>query len=118
MQVDGPGKEPPHEADALGALVVAGHSDVDELGGRVDIGECNNGDVGVGSLGDGLMVAPGVGDEEEPWLPEGSLDLIGEGARGEAASDGGAADVPVANTEFKHLNWCFPFNYFNSKISE
>ena len=31
MQVDGPGKEPPHEADALGALVVAGHSDVDEL---------------------------------------------------------------------------------------
>ena len=32
------------------------------------------------------MVAPGVGDEEEPWLPEGSLDLIGEGARGEAAS--------------------------------
>ena len=104
MQVDGPGKEPPHEADALGALVVAGHSDVDELGGRVDIGECNNGDVGVGSLGDGLMVAPGVGDEEEPWLPEGSLDLIGEGAR---ASDGGAADVSVANTEFtafKQLN--------------
>ena len=31
------GKEPPHRADALGALVVAGHSDVDELGGRVDI---------------------------------------------------------------------------------
>merc|ERR1719458_2376649 len=41
-----PGKEPPHEADALGALVVAGHSDVNELGGRVDIGERNNGDVG------------------------------------------------------------------------
>ena len=104
MQVHGPGKEPPHQADALGALVVAGHSDVDELGGRVDIGERHNGDVGIGSLGDGLMVAPGVGDEEEPWLPEGSLDLIGEGARGEAASDGGAADVPVANTAFKHLN--------------
>ena len=50
------------------------------------------------------MVAPGVKDEEEPWLPEGSLDLIGEGAR---ASDGGAADVSVANTEFtafKQLN--------------
>ena len=40
------------------------------------------------------MVAPGVGDEEEPWLPEGSLDPIGESAR---ASDGGAADVSVAN---------------------
>ena len=47
------------------------------------------------------MVAPGVLDEEEPWLPEGSLDPIGESAR---ASDGGAADVSVANTAFKHLN--------------
>ena len=43
------------------------------------------------------MVAPGVGDEEEPGLPEGSLDLIGEGSRGEAASDGRAADVPGKN---------------------
>ena len=91
-----PGEEPPHQADALGALVVAGHGDVDELGGRVDVGERHDGDVGVGSLGDGLMVAPGVGDEEEPGLPEGSLDLVSERSRGEAASDGGAADVPVA----------------------
>ena len=91
-----PGEEPPHQADALGALVVAGHGDVDELGGRVDVGERHNGDVGVGSLGDGLMVAPGVGDEEEPGLPERSLDLVSERSRGEAASDGGAADVPVA----------------------
>ena len=43
------------------------------------------------------MVAPGVGDEEESGLPEGSLDLIGEGSRGEAASDGRAADVPGKN---------------------
>ena len=91
-----PGKEPPHQANALGALVVAGHGDVDELGGRVDVGECHNGDVGIGSLSDGLVVAPGVGDEEQPWLPEGSLDLVSEGARGEAASDGRAANVPVA----------------------
>ena len=69
-----------------------------------ELGKCHNGDVGVRSLGNGLMGDPGVGDEEEPGLPEGSLDLIGEGAR---ASDGGAADVSVANTEFtafKQLN--------------
>merc|ERR1719167_1160881 len=89
-----PGKEPPHEADALGALVVAGHGDVDELGGRVHVAERHDGDVGVGSLSDGLMVAPGVGDEKEPGLPEGSLDLVSEGSGGEAASDGGAANVP------------------------
>ena len=52
------------------------------------------------------MVAPGVGDEEEPGLPEGSLDLIGEGSRGEAASDGRAADVP-GKTEYRYQNWCF-----------
>ena len=108
MQVDGPGKEPPHEADALGALVVAGHSDVDELSGRIDIGERNNGDVGVGSLGDRLMVTPRIGDEKEPWLPEGSLDLISEGARGEAAGDGGAANVSVAKQQLKHLTSHFP----------
>ena len=44
------------------------------------------------------MVAPGVGDEEEPGLPERSLDLVSEGAGSEAASDGGAADVPGNKT--------------------
>ena len=58
MQVDGPGKEPPHEADALGALVVAGHSDVDELGGRVDVAERHDWDVSVGRLSDWLLVGP------------------------------------------------------------
>merc|ERR1719187_1248648 len=40
------------------------------------------------------MIAPGVGDEEKPGLPEGSLDLVSEGSGGEAAGDGRAADVP------------------------
>ena len=37
---------------------------------------------------------PGVTDEKQPRFPEGSLDLVGEGARGEAASNGGAPHVP------------------------
>ena len=41
-----------------------------------------------------LLLKPGVGDEEKPGLPEGSLDLVSEGSGGEAAGDGRAADVP------------------------
>ena len=43
------------------------------------------------------MLKPGVGDEEKPGLPEGSLDLVSEGSGGEAASDGRAANVPERN---------------------
>ena len=39
------------------------------------------------------MVGPGVWDDQEPGLPEGGLDLIGERSGGEATSDGGSADV-------------------------
>ena len=38
---------------------------------------------------------PGVGDEQEAGLPEGRLDLVSEGAGGEATGNGAAADVPV-----------------------
>ena len=54
-----PCKEPPHEADGVRALVVAGHGHVDELGGRVHVAEGDDGDVRVGGLGDGLLVGPG-----------------------------------------------------------
>ena len=43
--------------DAVGALVVAGDGDVDELGGGVNVAEGDDGDVGVTALGDGLVVA-------------------------------------------------------------
>ena len=89
-----PGEEPPHEADAGGRLVVAGHRHVDELGGRVDVAEGDDGDVGVAGLGDGLVVTPGVGDQQQARLPEGRLDLVSEGAGGEAAGDRAAPDVP------------------------
>ena len=76
------------------ALVVAGDGDIDELGGRVDIAEGDDGDVSVASLGDGLVISPGVRDNQQTGLAEGGLDLISEGAGGEAASDGAAANVP------------------------
>ena len=92
--LDLPGQHPPHEPDAVGALVVAGDGDIDELGGRVDIAEGDDGDVSVASLGDGLVISPGVRDNQQTGLAEGGLDLISEGAGGKAASDGAAANVP------------------------
>ena len=41
----------------MGALVVAGDGDVDELGGGVNVAEGDDGDVCVAALGDGLVVA-------------------------------------------------------------
>jgi len=78
----------------VGALVVAGDGNIDELGGRVDVAEGDHGDVGVASLGDGLMVSPGVGHHQEAGLAERGLDLISEGAGGEATGDGAAAGIP------------------------
>ena len=74
------------------------YTHVDKLGGGVNVAEGNDGDVGVASLGDGLVVGPGIGDDQEAGLAEGGLDLVSEGAGSEAASDGGAADVPGNKT--------------------
>ena len=78
----------------MGRLVVAGDGDVDELGGGVNVAEGNDGDVGVASLGDGLMVGPGVGDDQQTRLAEGGLDLISEGSWSETSGNGAAANVP------------------------
>ena len=120
-----PGQEPPHEANALGALVVAGHGDVDELGRRVDIAQSHDGDVGIGGFSHWLVVSPsdgeksrvegnrketrvvemfsnnyakpGVADKKQPWLPESCLDLVGEGSRGETASNRGTANISLTH---------------------
>ena len=78
----------------MGTLVVAGDGDVDELGGRVNVAEGDDGDVGVAALGDGLVVGPGVADDQQTRLAEGSLDLVGEGSGSEPSSHGRAVDVP------------------------
>ena len=89
------GQHPPHQTNAVGRLVVAGDGDVHELGGRVHVAEGDDGDVGVASLGDGLVVSSGVGDDQESWLAEGSLDLIGEGSWSESSSHWAAVDIPA-----------------------
>merc|ERR1719430_2401090 len=86
-------QHPPHQADRLSGLVVAGDGNIDELGWRVNISESHDGDVSVATLSDGLMVGSGVSDQKQPWLAESSLDLIGECSRSEAASNGVAANI-------------------------
>ena len=68
-----PGEEPPHEADGVLSLVVAGDGDVDVARGGVHIGEGDHRDVGVGALGDGLVVGPRVSHHQEPRLAESGL---------------------------------------------
>merc|ERR1719233_640556 len=87
------GKHPPHQADGLCGLVVAGDCNIDELGWGVNISESHDGDVGVATLSDGLMVSPWVGNQKQPGLAESSLDLISECSRSEAASNGVAANI-------------------------
>ena len=77
----------------MGGLVVAGDGDVDELGGGVNVAEGDDGDVGVASLGDGLVVGPGVGDDQETRLAEGGLDLISEGSGSETSGNRAAANI-------------------------
>ena len=91
--------------DAVGALVVAGDGDVDELGGRVNVAEGDDGDVGVAALSDGLVIGPGVADDQQPGLAEGGLDLIGEGSGGEASSDGAAVHIPAGRTSVNKYAW-------------
>ena len=100
-----PGQHPPHQPDAVGALVVAGDGDVHELGGRVHVAEGDHGDVGVAALGDGLVVGPGVAHHQQPGLAEGGLDLIGEGSGGEASSDGAAVHIPAGRTTVNKYAW-------------
>ena len=74
-------------------LVVGGDSDIDVLGGRVSVGEGNNGNVDVRSLLNGLGVGSGVGDDDQTGLLERSGDIVGERTGGEATSDGGSTSV-------------------------
>ena len=55
------------------SLVVTGDGDVDVARGRVHVGEGDHRDVGVGALGDGLVVGAGVGHHQQTRLAEGGL---------------------------------------------
>lgn len=65
-------------------LVIAGNSDIHVAQRGVGVAQGNGGDVDVGRLCQRLVISPGVRNHQEPWLTESRLDLVCEGARGEA----------------------------------
>lgn len=80
-------------------LVVAGDGNVDVSEGRVGVAERDGGNVYVRSFSQRLVVGTGVSYDQEAGLPEGRLNLIGEGSRGEAPGESGGAG---GSSEFKH----------------
>jgi hypothetical protein len=77
----------------VATLVVGGDGNINVLGGRVSVGEGNDGDVDVRSLLDGLGVGSGIGDDDQTGLLERSGDVVGERTGGEATSNGGSTSV-------------------------
>ena len=77
----------------MAALVVRRDGHVDVLGRRVGVAECNDGDVDVGGLLDGLSVGARVGDDDDAGFLEGAGDVVGEVTGGEATGDGRGSGV-------------------------
>ena len=73
------GQKPPHESNGLVSLVVARNSDIDKPGWGINIGESNDGDIGIRCLSDGLMISSWVSYYQKTGFLECRLDLIGQG---------------------------------------
>lgn len=73
-------EHPEDGGDGLGDSVVAGDDDIDVVERGVSVAKSNSGDVDIGGLNDGLVVALGVTDDKDSWLLEFFGDLIGKGS--------------------------------------
>jgi len=80
------GEQPVHHADGVATTVVAWDCNVDVLEWRVGVAEGNDRDVHLCSFRNGLVVRAWVGDNDQAWLQELWLDLVGECTWNEAAS--------------------------------
>lgn len=69
-------------------LVIARNSNVHISQRGVCVAQSNGGNVDIWCLSQWLMVSPGVGHNQKPWLPESCLDLIGKCTRGEPTMEG------------------------------
>lgn len=77
----------------MDTLVVAGNSDVNKLGGAVNVAEGNNRDVNIRGLLDSLVVDARVSHHYKQRLLEGRLVGVSQRSGGEAARNSGSARV-------------------------
>ena len=77
----------------MATLVVGGDGNVDVLGGRVGVGQGNDGDVDIAGLLDSLGVGARVGDDDQAGLLERAGDVVGEATGGEATGNGSSTGV-------------------------
>jgi len=83
-----PGQQPPHQTNRVHTLVVAGNGNINISQWRVGVAEGNDWDVYIGSFTHRLVVSAGIGDNQQTWLTESSLDLVSECSWCEPASNG------------------------------
>jgi len=86
-------EEPVHQTNRSAALVVAGDGNIDVAERAVSAAKSNDGEVAVRSLSDSLVIHARVSHDEKARLAETLLNLVGEGTRGETASDSLDAEV-------------------------
>ncbi|CAN8002296.1 unnamed protein product, partial [Ixodes hexagonus] len=94
-----PGQHPPHEADGVLALVVAGDGNVHVAQAGIRIAEGNHGQVHVRRFRHGLVVRPRVADHQQAGLAERRLDLHDRRPSGDgrgAREAGKLEDRPLA----------------------
>ena len=80
MRRTSPGEHPPHQTHRVRSLVVAQDGDVHVAQRRVRVAQSNGWQVHVRGFREGLVVSPGIGDHQKPWLPERGLALPREGS--------------------------------------
>lgn len=88
------GKHPIDHGDGVGDAVVAWNDHIDEFEGSVGIAQGDAGDADVAGLNDGLLVALGISDDEQPGLLELLGGLVGEGT-GNPSAAGGSGSTGV-----------------------
>lgn len=71
-------QKPPNQTNAMRGLIVARNCNINKSQRRIGVCERNNWDVDVRSLSDWLMISSWIRNNQQSWLTESSLDLIGE----------------------------------------
>jgi hypothetical protein len=74
-------------------LIVGWNGDVNILGWRIGVAECDDGNVDVARFLDRLRIGSRVGHDDQAWFLEGSGNIVGEATRREATGNSDCSSV-------------------------